>query len=53
MALYGYIAPNKRPNDPYGDYFSETRKMIDAKTAIDQASKAAEDAALESIGELP
>lgn len=53
MALYGYIAPNKRPNDPYGDYFSETRKMIDAKTAIDQASKAAEDTALESIGELP
>ena len=53
MALYGYIAPNKRPSDPYGDYFSETRKMIDAKTAIDQASKAAEDAALESIGELP
>lgn len=53
MALYGYIAPNKRPSDPYGDYFSETRKMIDAKTAIDQASKAAEDAALEAIGDLP
>lgn len=53
MALYGYIAPKKRPDDPYGDYFSEARKQIDAMSLMNKASKEAEDAAMAAMGDLP
>lgn len=53
MSLYGFQGFVQRSQDPYKDYFGDIRKTIDAKMAVDEATKAAEDAALEAIGDLP
>lgn len=53
MSLYGFQGFVQRSQDPYKDYFGDIRKTIDAKMAVEEATKAAEDAALEAIGDLP